>query len=403
MKWKPWIWILLLLAVTVAFVVRGLQPKPVLVEVAAVEHGPLAVTVEEEGKTRVTDRFVVSAPVAGLLQRISLEIGDAVREGAAVTRLTPARPVFMDTRSRAETEARIAAADAAIRTAEQQVRATEAEAALARTQLTRVAKLVESGDMAGEALDRARAQERATEAAVEAARHAVEQARNAAKALRASLEVGTSTAVNGEPETIPVIAPVAGRVLRVVRKSEGIVQAGEALVEIANARALEVEVELLSADAVRIGPGTRVEFVRWGGEGALEGRVRLIEPTAFTKISALGVEEQRVRVIIDFTSPREQWARLGDGYRVEARFFLWESGNVLLAPATALFPHGDGWGVFVAGEDGLAHLRPVRLGHRNGLAAEVLEGLQAGEKVVLHPDTSVSDGVLISAEKPKVQ
>lgn len=401
MKWKPWIWIIVLLAVTVTFVVRGLQPKPTLVGLGAVDRGPLAITVEEEGKTRVADRFVISAPVAGYLARIPLDVGDSVVEGRAITSLTPARPVFLDTRSRAETEARIAAAEAAVRTAEQQVRAAEADASLAKTQLARIRKLVDSGDMPNEALDRARTQADQTEAAAAAARSAVEQARNAAEALRVSLRETTAGA-NNPGESVPVIAPVSGRVLRVIRKSEGIVQAGEPLVEVANARALEVEVELLSADAVRVAPGTRVEFLRWGGAQPLEGRVRRIEPAAFTKISALGVEEQRVRVIVDFTSPQKQWERLGDGYRVEARFFLWEQSDVLKVPATALFPHQDGWAVFVA-DQGVARLRPVTLGRRNGLAGQVLEGLSEGEKVILHPDTSIKDGILVTENVDAVQ
>ncbi len=402
MKWKPWIWIALLLTVTVVLVVRGLRPKPVLVEAAAVERGPLAITIEEEGKTRVADRYVISAPVAGFLRRIALDVGDVVREGMAISRLTPMQPVFIDTRSRAETEARIAAAEAAERTAAEQVRVAEANASLARTQLARFRKLVDSGDLAGEVLDRAKAEADSAAAALSAARYAVEQARNTAEALRATLQRDAAPANPAPPESVPVIAPVSGRVLRVVRKSEGVVQAGEPLVEVANAQALEVEVELLSADAVRVRPGTRVEFVRWGGEGPLEGRVRRIEPTAFTKISALGVEEQRVRVLIDFTSPRQQWERLGDGYRVEARFFLWESADVLLAPATALFPHGGGWAVFVV-EQETARRRAVSIGKRNGLAGEILDGLQEGERVVLHPDTSVADGVLVTTEKPDVR
>lgn len=396
MSWKPWIWIALLLTVTVVLVVRGMRPKPVLVETGVAARGPLSITVEEEGKTRVADRFVVSAPVAGFLQRIRLDVGDAVREGGVITTLVPAQPVFLDTRSRAETEARIAAAEAAVRTAGQQVKAAEADAALAKTQLARIRKLVETGDMPGEALDRARTQEQQTQAVLEAARYAVEQARNTVDALRASLLASTNSP-GEKPESVNVIAPVSGRVLSVIRKSEGIVQAGETLLELANARALEVEVELLSADAVRVGPGTKVEFVRWGGEAPLLGLVRRVEPTAFTKISALGVEEQRVRVIVDFTSPQQEWTRLGDGYRVEARFLLWERGDVLTVPATALFPHEGGWAIFAV-EEGVARRRAVKIGQRNGLAAEILEGIQEGERVILHPDNSLTEGTMVTEE-----
>lgn len=396
MSWKPWIWIALLLTVTVVLVVRAMRPKPVLVTAGVAARTPLAITVDEEGKTRVADRFVVSAPVAGFVERISLNVGDEVREGSVITALAPAQPVFLDTRSRTETESRIAAAEAAAEAAGQQVKAAEAGAALAKTQLARIRKLVATGDMPGEALDRARTQEQQTQAALEAARHAVEQARNTVAALRASLLAITNTP-REKPDSVNVVAPVSGRVLRVIRRSEGIVQAGEPLLELANARALEVEVELLSADAVRVGPGTKVEFLRWGGETPLHGQVRRVEPTAFTKISALGVEEQRVRVIVDFTSPQRQWARLGDGYRVEARFFLWERGDVLTVPATALFPHEGGWAVFAV-EEGVARRRAVKTGHRNGLAAEILEGIKEGERVILHPDNSLAEGTLVTEE-----
>jgi len=190
---------------------------------------------------------------------------------------------------------------------------------------------------------------------------------------------------------VAVRAPAGGRVLKVLRKSEGVVGAGEPLLEIGDARALEVAVEVLSADAVRIAPGTRVLFERWGGPVPLEGRVRVVEPTAFTKVSALGVEEQRVRVIAGITSPRQLWERLGDGYRVEASFILWEGEDVLQVPASALFRYQQGWAVFVE-EGAFARRRLVQVDHRNGLAAEILSGLAEGERVIVHPDDSVEDG-----------
>jgi HlyD family secretion protein len=185
--------------------------------------------------------------------------------------------------------------------------------------------------------------------------------------------------------------------LKVVRESEGVVNSGEALLEIANARALEIEVEILSADAVRMGPGTRVLFSRWGGDHPLEGRVRVVEPTGFTKISALGVEEQRVRVITDLTSPEDQWQRLGDGYRVEASFVLWEGESVLQVPASALFRNGDGWAVFVV-ENNTARRRSVQIGHRTGLAVETLSGVKEGDRVIAHPDDTVQEGKAVAAK-----
>ncbi|MBE0658854.1 MAG: HlyD family efflux transporter periplasmic adaptor subunit [Bryobacteraceae bacterium] len=398
MRWKKWTWILLLLAVAAVLITRGLQPRPVLVEAGAVRKDRLEITIEEEGRTRVTDRFIISAPIAGLARRIDLEVGDPVAEGGIITTIEPASPVFLDDRTRAETEAQISAANAAVRNAEDRARAVAADAAYAASQSERTRKLFESGDVSRDAYDRALSQARQTEAVRSAAQHAVEQARNAVEALHASLRVSASSQRTGKPESVVVRAPAGGRVLKLLHESAGIVNPGEPLIEIANPRALEVEVELLSPDAVRVGPGTRVRFERWGGDAPIEGRVRKVEPTAFTKISALGVEEQRVRVIADLTSPRQQWDRLGDGYRVEARFLVWEGDGILTVPATALFPQGDGWAVFVI-EGGVARSRSVGIGRRNGLSAQVLGGLKEGDRVVLHPATTISDGTQVTEQR----
>jgi HlyD family secretion protein len=381
----------LMAAAVVLVVGYGFRPQPVLVELATVRRGPLRVTVEEEGKTRVTDRFVVSAPVAGFARRLALEVGDPVREGQVLLLLEPLRPQVLDPRSRAEAEARVAAAEAALRAAEERARASAADAAYWRTQVARLEKLFATGDISGDQRDRAVTELQRAEASERAAAHAVEQARSEREAARAALAHSAARPGNPPAEIVTVRAPVGGRVLKVVHKSEGVVNAGQPLVEIANARSLEVEVELLSADAVRIGPGTLVRFERWGGEAPLEGRVRVVEPVAFTKVSALGVEEQRVRVIVDLTSPATQWRRLGDGYRVEAGFVLWEGQEVLQIPASALFRYQEGWAAFAV-EQGIAKRRQVQVGHRNGLVAEILSGLAEGEQVIAHPDDTVKDG-----------
>jgi HlyD family secretion protein len=398
LRWKKWTWILLLLAVAAVLIVRGLQPRPVLIEAGAVHKDRLEITIEEEGRTRVTDRFVVSAPIGGLARRINLDVGDTVAEGGIITAIEPASPVFLDDRSRAETEAQIAAATAAVRNAEDRVRAAGADAAYAASQAERIRKLFASGDVAKDVYDRAVSQAQQTEAVRSAAQHSVEQARKAVEALQASLRVSATSQRTGKPESVVVRAPAGGRVLKLLHESAGIVNPGEPLIEIANPRSLEVEVELLSPDAVRVHPGTRVRFERWGGDSPIEGNVRRVEPTAFTKISALGVEEQRVRVIVDFTSPRQQWDRLGDGYRVEARFLVWEEDGILTVPATALFPQGDGWAVFVI-EGGAARSRTVGIGRRNGLSAQVLNGLKEGDRVVLHPATTIKDGTLVTEQR----
>lgn len=408
MGWKRWAGIILVLVLTVLVVAYGFKPRPIAVETAAVKRGPMRVTIEEEGKTRVRDRYVVSAPVSGYMQRIKLEVGDPVARGQVVAVLSGSLSPVLDPRSRAETEARVQAARARVASGESSIQAAieRRKAAAADTaywdeQFRRIQKLVASGDKSREELDRARNEQDRAEASLRAADAAVETARaelrNASanlEAEQASLRVSAANPAVRSHEQVPVTAPVGGRVLKVVRKSEGPVNVGDPLIEVANANALEVEVELLSPDAVRVGPGTRVLFERWGGQAPLEGRVREVEPVAFTKISALGVEEQRVLVIIDFTSPEDQWQRLGDRYRVEASFITWESNDVLQVPASALFRDAQGWAVFVI-DQGKARKRTVQVDHRTGLTAEVTSGLNAGEVVIAHPDDTIKEDSLV--------
>lgn len=396
MRWKRWLGIAAVLAVVALLVAYGFREEPVLVEIATVQRGPLQVTIEEEGKTRVTDRFVVSAPVAGYARRISLEVGDPVKRGQTIVLLDPQpqRSPVLDPRTRAEGEARIRRAEAALIEAESRIASARADASYWEGQFARVEKLYQSGDMAREAYDRTLADKRRADAALVSAEKSVEVAKAEIASARAAVMQPSRTEMRPQGDLVPVSSPVAGRVLRVVKKSEGPVNAGDALLELGNARSLEVEVEVLSADAVRIAPGTEVQLERWGGEKPLRGVVRTVEPTAFTKISALGVEEQRVRVIADIVSPEEEWQRLGDGYRVEASFVVWKSDDVLQIPASALFRYSDEWAVFVK-EGDRAQRRAVRVGQRNGLAAEITGGLKEGEEVVRHPDDSIEPGTLL--------
>ncbi len=395
MNWRRWIWALVITAGVIALIVYGYRPQPVMVDAAEAARGPMQVTIEEEGKTRVTDRFVVYAPVAGYQRRINLKVGDAIRQGQAIAQIEPLRPQALDSRTRAEGEARVRAAREAANAARERVRAAEADAAYWKNELERVSGLLKTGDMPKATYDRTVTELQRAEAVLVAARHAVLQAEAEGEAAQALLEVSAAAAPHNPSELVAVRAPVSGRVLKVVRESEGVVQSGEALVEIANSRSIEVIVEVLSADAVKIIPGMRVLLERWGGDRALEARVRRIEPVGFTKLSALGVEEQRVLVIADITSPPEEWTRLGDQYRVEARFVLWESPDVLQIPASALFRHDGGWAVFAI-EEGFARRRPVEVGNRNGLVAEVVSGLEAGERVVPHPDDKLDDGAAVT-------
>lgn len=372
----------------------GFLPRPVPVDIASVTRGPLVVTVEEEGKTRVMDRYVISAPMAGYARRIDLHVGDAVKAGQVLAVIEPARADALDPRSRAQAAAQVKAAEASVAAARENARAAAAQAELARQELERSVSLRKSNFVSEQALDKARTEVTRTQAAREAADHGVDVARFELAMARAALAKTARLQAGAPAETLPIKAPVDARVLKIAHESEGTVQSGQPLLEIGNPEALEAEVEVLSTQAVRIAPGSKVLFDRWGGEGTLEGVVRVVEPTGFTKVSALGVEEQRVRVIVDFTSPRDKWRRLGDGYRVEARFVVWQGKDVLQIPASALFRYNSGWAVFAV-EHGRAKLTPVQIGQRAGLIVQVTSGLTVGEKLVSHPDDKIRDGVRV--------
>jgi HlyD family secretion protein len=396
MHWKRWLVILLIVAAVAAALIYGYRPQPLAVETEKIRRGPLRLTIDEEGKTRITDTYVVSAPVAGYVARIRLKAGDPVEQGQLITHIDAPRSTALDPRARAQSQARVGVAEAAVDAARQRVRAAEADATWWKSELARVEQLVKTGDVPRDRLERTQAEDRRAGASLREANEQVRVAESELRAARAALDYETTPSADGAgaPSSVGVPANLAGRVLRVLHESEGAIQAGEPLIEIANARSIEVVVELLSADAVRVAPGTRVILTRWGGNTPLEARVRKIEPVGFTKISALGVEEQRVYVIADITSPREQWERLGAGYRVEAAFVVWESDSVLLVPASALFRYGEGWAVFLA-ENGFARRRQVEVGHRSGLLAEVLSGILEGATVITHPDTSIEDGTQV--------
>lgn len=384
---------LLVGVLVLALVLVGLRPAPLLVDSEQATRGPLAVSVEEEGRTRVVDRFVVSAPIAGQARRITLEVGDPVEQGQVLAVLDALAAPALDLRNVQESRARVAALEAALATAREEASAAQASAAFARDEAQRLRRLGEDGlvprnivDQAVAEADRSAAIERSTRFRVRTAESELEAAR-AALAYAGGQDPGASG-------VFELAAPVSGQVLRRWFESARVVQPGEPLLEIGDPAALEVEVDVLSADAVRIAPGMRVLFERWGEAEPLEGRVRRVEPIGFTKVSALGVEEQRVWVIADIVSPRQAWERLGDGYRVNARFILWENEDALRVPTSALFRDGDGWAVFVVDDD-RARQRRVEPGRRGGLYTELLDGLAAGERVIVHPDRDLADGTRI--------
>jgi HlyD family secretion protein len=392
MRWDRHIVLGFIIAAMVLVIGYGFMTKSMSVNAVDITHGPLQVTITEEGKTRVIDRFVISAPVAGLARRIDLDVGDMVTEGQIVAHLDPLPSEVLDPRSRAEAMARVAAAQAALHAAREKARAAIADATYWGEEIKRMYQLHKKGLASHEALDKALAQTRHTQASRRSSEFSVEVARHELEAAQTTLRYSAAEEnPQHVPEQVAIKATVMGQVLKIVHESAGIVTGGQALLEIGDPHSLEIEVEVLSADAVRMHPGTEVVLERWGGDAPLHAQVRVVEPFGFTKYSALGVEEQRVLVIADITSPREHWEQLGDGYRVEAIFILWKEDDVLKIPNSALFRDGQGWATFVV-EDTRAHHRPVEIGHRGSLATEVLSGLAAGETVIVHPDAAIADG-----------
>jgi HlyD family secretion protein len=359
-----------------------------------VERGAISVTITDEGKTRVKDVFVVSAPVPGLMRRIELEPGDQVTAGETiVARIEPSDPSFLDVRTQAEAQAAVRAAEAAEKYAAAQVRRAEAELDFANAEFARYRGLAERNTVSENDLDAAERRARTSSAALEEAKANLNVGRSQLEQARAKLMApNTERSSRGaDCECINAYSPVSGAILRVLKKSEGVVASGAPLVEIGDPSRLEIVVDLLSTDAVRVEVGQRVLIEAWGGSPALEGTVTRIEPFGFTKISALGIEEQRVNVRIDLVDSPDHWARLGHGYRVEPRIILAEASDILTVPRAALFRDGDQWAVFVA-ENDTAVLRIVELGLSNAFAAEITSGLAVGERVVLQPSDRVSAG-----------
>lgn len=373
----------------------GFRPTPRLVDTEPVTRGPLALTVEAEGRTRVIDRYRISAPIAGVMRRLRLEVGDSVKAGDVVAVLDALAVPALDKRSREQARARVAAAEAELAASREAVKAAEAADVYARGELSRLERLAGQGMVSRTELDKARSEARRSAADLASAQFGVKTAEHRLESARTELAfAGEQDADAGVSGVLELRTPVAGRVLQRELESAHVVRPGDPIIEIGDPGRLEVEVDVLSADAVRLAPGMRVQIEQWGGAEPLEASVERIEPAAFTKISALGVEEQRVWVIVEILSPRALWARLGDAYRVDARFVLWEADGVLRVPTSSLFRQGGGWAVFRA-EDGRSRLKSVRVGHRGALQSEVLAGLSEGDRVIVHPDREIRDGTRI--------
>lgn len=375
------LWISLAALLLIALVYLATMPKPVPVEIATVERGELIVTVESEGVTRVRDLFLVAAPTTGRLERIDLEEGDFIAAGANVATIYPAPANEVQ---KSELEAQIGAIESSRASAASQVASLEGQLKQAVKDKERLAGLVEEGAVPRRDLEQA-------ELSVETLEDQIAAAKNNVRAAAQQVEAAKSgrATYGGNTAGVSVSAPSRGNVLRVFEKSERVVMAGTPLVAIGDPKGLEIVVDVLSSDAVSIEPGDRIIVDGWGGDKELDGIVRYIEPSAFTKISALGIQEQRVNIIGMFS---EYPDRLGDGYRVVARIVTWEGSNVLKVPASALFRHEDGWALFIV-DGGTARLRPVTIDHRSAFDVEVTSGVEEGDRVILHPSNRIEDGV----------
>jgi HlyD family secretion protein len=378
----------------IAIVAWALWPQPVPVDIVAIGRGPIEVTVEDEGITRIREVYTVSAPIGGKMLRAPREAGDEVAEGkTVVAAIEPTDPALLDIRSQRVNEAAVQAAQAATDLADAQIRQARSQLEFARSDLRRAEELFASRTVSDRALEKARLDVASAEAAVASAVATLEVRRRELESAKAQLiQPGQSSAeLRSAVCCVQVRSPIDGRVLRIIAESEQVVQAGAPLLELGDPADLEIVVDFLSRDAVRIRPGAPARIESWGGDKILDARVKRIEPTGFTKVSALGIEEQRVKVILDFTGPAAGREQLGHNYRVIARVAVWRDENVVLVPLGALFREGENWAVFAV-EGGRAQRRIVKIGERNLRSAQVLDGLAPGAQVVLHPSDRVHDG-----------
>ena len=390
-RWINRIVLFVVLGAIVATLVWSMRPQPVPVELATVGRGPLQVSVVEDGRAVVEDRYLVTAPLAGTVGRSELRAGDPVAAGAVVARIAPLPAPLLDARTRTELTGRVDVARAQRRQAEAAVERARLAADFATHERERLAALVTTRTVPGIELDRA-----ALSAEV-AARDLASAQFAAAVASHALTTAQAMAARAGKPgdEEVVVEAPVSGQVLRVLTESAGVVGPGTPLLELGDPQRLEIVADVLTADAVAIHAGAPVTITSWGG-APVAGRVRRVEPSATTRLSALGVEEQRVAVVIDLAAPPAAWAGMGDGWRVEVEIVTVEVPDAITVPLGALRRDGEGWSVFVV-TDGVAHRRGVQLGHKNRDAAEITAGLAAGDRVILHPGERIGDGVRVAA------
>lgn len=386
----------LLLAIVAGFF-YALAPKPIRVDTGVISRHPLKVTVDEEGETRIREIYVVSAPIGGKVRRSPREVGDeAIKDKTLVAVIQPQDPSFLDIRTRRELEATVAAAAASIVLTESEIRRAKSELEFARSDLKRANSLAGRGTISQRTLEKAALEVQVREAGLTQAEANLELRKRQLDSSKARL-IGPeqpTTTDTGSSCCVEVYAPENGRVLKIHSESEQIVQSGAPLLEIGNSHDLEIVVDLLSTDAVKVKPGATAQIEGWGGKGVLKATVRRVDPAGFTKVSALGIEEQRVNTILDISDDKDKWSELGHDFRVFVRITVWSSPDALTIPLSALFRRGQDWAVFRT-DNGVAHLTKVEIGQRNTEMAELLSGLAEGDRVVLHPSDKIGDGVEI--------
>ena len=382
--------------IVLALVVAGLaaatviafRPKPVQVEGARAVRGPMQVTIDEDGETRAIDRFTLAAPVAGRLSRITLREGDAVRPDTVLATISP---VPLDPRELAEIRAQVQSAEGLERQASEQVAQAATEHAQTQRELARISQLGRDKLVAQQDVEKAESREASAAKALEAAKFRAKSAAADVERARSGL-ISLEAQQDEARQVVSIRPPVPCRILRILEKSEHVVPSGTPIIVLSNPQKIEIVVDLLSSDAVKVHRGAPVIIENWGGDHPLRARVRSVEPYGFTKVSALGIEEQRANIVADFIDSPDG---LGDGYRVDARVVIWESPNVLKVPASALFRDGQCWNVFVV-HQGRARLVSVEVGHRNALDAEITKGIDGGTQVVLHPPNSLKEGMRVA-------
>jgi len=378
-------------AAVLAALVWAFMPSPAEVEVASVGQGRFERAVQDDGKTRLRERYLVSTPLTGRVARIELKQGDVVTRDAVLATVWPVAPALLDARARSEQQARIGAMEASVARARANVGRSLAALEQARAELKRSETLAQQGYVSPNQNETGRLNVRLREKELESARQEEDATRHELEQSRAALKQFSQTASEGPQRAFSIKAPVSGKVLKILQQSEGIVSAGTPLMELGDPSQLEVVVDVLTEDAAQIKPGTPVRLMNWGGPEQLNGQVRLVEPAAFTKVSALGVEEQRVNTVIDITSPPESWRALGDGFKVDVRVLVQVVENAVMVPVSALFPVGARSALFIV-DAGRVRQQEVEVAARNGVQAWIRTGLQPGTKVVVYPDSALRDG-----------